>query len=168
MAIDKVEQRIQKDPNDVHEVPVKAAHFHGGVIVFSKWPAPGCPREHCQNSNAHDDMDRVQASHEEVEDEEEFGIAIERAGESRPREKVMGEVFLVLDAFDEEKPEGKGNGDEEPAQLRPGSGYLGRVHCQSHGEAAGEEHGGVESAKEKVVVIAAPGKGIRIRMPVNG
>src|SRR5262249_36552670 len=105
MAPQQVQKRKQEDPDDVDEMPVKAADLYRAVVLRRDDSTP-CPGQHPQHdANADDHVERVQARHQEVQREEQLRVPRVFLLELKPwpRHVVLDELVVVLDAFDAEK-----------------------------------------------------------------
>ncbi len=67
VPIDQVQQREQIDPDDIDEVPIEAADFERSVIVRREPAFPCHPEKPCEDAEPDDHVQRVQASHDEVD-----------------------------------------------------------------------------------------------------
>src|SRR3984957_15373981 len=68
-SADQIQQREQKNPHNIDEVPVQADHLQRRVIHFVKPVAPGHDRDDQNNRNSDDHVQRVQPSHEKIKAE---------------------------------------------------------------------------------------------------
>src|SRR5258708_37139253 len=74
MTINQIKQGEQVDPNDVHTVPVQAAHFNGSVVLRSEPPLPSHDQQPHKNADANNHVHRVQTGHYKVESKENLGM----------------------------------------------------------------------------------------------
>src|SRR5438067_528558 len=94
----QVKHGIQKDPDNVYKMPVQANVFNRRVVLRRVVALPSKKSNYADNSNANDQVDSVNAGHDEVEREENFrvprvaalGKFISRAGD------VVLLPFLVI------------------------------------------------------------------------
>src|SRR5262245_26513517 len=94
--MNEIEEREQENPDDVHEVPVKAHHFHRAVVVGSKITSPGPSQKPEKKPRAYNHVQGVKPGHSEIEDHEQLDLR----GQLRhlmPREmRAWEEPFLPV------------------------------------------------------------------------
>ena len=104
-------------------------------------------------------MEGVETSHGPVEKPKDLGLRRQFFGKIRARPKVFLDVLVIFQAFDAQKAAAKEKSDEKVADQGWGIADLGGADGQGHGEAAGEEDGGVDGAIEDDGVFAGLRKG---------
>src|SRR5438270_4461469 len=93
-TVNEVEEREEKNPDDVDEVPVEAHDLDGAVVLGAEIAAPR-PHDHPdQEAGADDHVQRVQAGHAPVKRHEELHLRRER-GHLVPCEVRAGEEAFV-------------------------------------------------------------------------
>src|SRR5438132_4365580 len=65
--LDQVEQRKEEDPDQVDEVPVQARQLDAQVVVRAVVAPPGAEEDHGEHGHPRQDVEAVQAGHQEVE-----------------------------------------------------------------------------------------------------
>src|SRR5580658_10120544 len=74
---DQVEQREEKDPHDVDEVPIKTRHFDRGVIGRAKGSLARHQENRGHNAEANHHVEGVEAGHEKVKAEQDLRLVSE-------------------------------------------------------------------------------------------
>src|SRR4051794_37633255 len=69
---DKVDQRIQEDPDDIDEVPVEPGNLDRGVVGAGKSAAPRAHRHGAEQADADRDMKPVYPRQHEVQEVEQL------------------------------------------------------------------------------------------------
>src|SRR5688500_13593447 len=72
--IDQIEQGIEKDPDDVDEMPVETGHFNGVVVVLRVRSFPHFRRDPRHETDADDHVERMDPGHREIEEEEDLRV----------------------------------------------------------------------------------------------
>src|SRR6266536_6571683 len=98
----KIEQWIEKNPDNIHKVPVQANDLDGCRVRSGENTAPG---EHCQNSKqakANNHVQRMQTRHEKIADQEELHLTRIRSviAEPDPWHQAFAIFMPVLVALD--------------------------------------------------------------------
>ena len=158
----KVEQREEENPDDVHEMPIEPGHLHRARVFGRKVPARRQNDQHRQHAGAHHHVQRVDARHHEIEEHEELDMGGLGAGNGpiqsrRPAFPVVGRPFE--EPLDAEEGESQDECGEQEKQQRLAFTSLGGVHGQGHGQAAQNENAGVGGAKDDFQVMATEGEG---------
>src|SRR5262245_49902052 len=101
MAAQKVKQREEKNPDDVHKVPVEAEHFDWRVIVRCVPALRGTGENHNDQADADDHVQRMQSRHTEIKRKKELGVARIGTGEMKgcSGHVVVSKFIGVLDDF---------------------------------------------------------------------
>src|SRR5579871_3424115 len=81
----QVEQRKQKNPHNIDEMPVEPDDLNWREIVRREIIAPGAEHQPQQQAHADDHVNGVQSGHREVE--EEINLRVFKAPGSEPRER---------------------------------------------------------------------------------
>src|SRR5579862_3019372 len=127
VPVDQVKQREQIDPDYIDEVPVQSSDVEGRVIFGREAALPRHEQKPCKKTQSDDHVQRMQASHDEVEREENLGVA--RVGvlvrmswngymietEGCPRNMVLVEFLFVFDALDAEEGKPEKHGQDKAA-----------------------------------------------------
>src|SRR5437762_6135253 len=71
---DQVKHGIQKDPDNIDEMPVQADVFNGRVVLRRVVALPSKKSNYADNSDSDDQVDSVNAGHDEVQREENFRV----------------------------------------------------------------------------------------------
>src|SRR4030095_17260016 len=95
----------QKDPHDVDEVPVQTGHFDWHEILGRKSAARSLPQNDEHDADADHHVQRVEASHREIQREENLRLArvflVEH--EVRSRNVMLVKLVCVLHTLDAEE-----------------------------------------------------------------
>src|SRR5581483_5192508 len=67
MTVDQVEQREQKNPDNIDEVPIESCQFDVRMIFPRELSFPRLPGEHEQQADSDNHMQRMESGHREVE-----------------------------------------------------------------------------------------------------
>src|SRR5208282_5000571 len=125
VPVNQIKQREQVNPDDVDEVPIEAADLDWSVPLGGEAAFPGHDQEPEKNAETDDHVQRVQASHDEVEREEQLrvagvGVLTRMPGDRLLVETERGagdvmlhELFTVLDAFYAEEDHPQEHGEDE-------------------------------------------------------
>ena len=117
-------------------------------------------------------MQRVHPGHHEVKREENFGVA-ERDRRVIPLEHATGDEVLVplvaiLDVLDPQEGAAENDRGDEPPRNRVATSIgLRGADSQRHGQAAGDQHDGVEGAPANAEEVRASGKGFDIFVAIH-
>ena len=164
MYVDQIEHRIEEHPHDVDEVPVEARHLDLRGAAAGEPAVIREVRHDPHQADADDQVDGVQARHEEVEDEEHLvtaGVEVLPARDlpslglpwalvdlEVPAGDQVLVVFLgVLDRLDAEEAGPQGHGRHEVDDQLAVLAQLRRAHGQGHREAAAQQDDRVEEAQ---------------------
>src|SRR5579871_6766123 len=71
---DQIQERKQKDPDDVDEVPIQAADFDRREITRTESATPGHDQNCSHQADANDHVECVKARHEKVEAKHDLGL----------------------------------------------------------------------------------------------
>src|ERR1700686_846420 len=159
VPVDQVEQREQIDPDNIDEVPVQSPDVEGRVIFGREATLPRHEQEPCKNTQSDDHVERVQAGHDEVQREENLGVA--RVGvlvrmswnghvieaEGCARYVVLVEFLFVFDALDAEESETEKHGQDKAANHQGATADLRAPYGEHHGQAAADEDRRVRGTK---------------------
>ena len=80
---------------------------------------------------------------------------------------MLVEILLVFQRLDAEESHGEQDGEQKITHQLLVFPLLGRIHRQSHPQAAGEQDGRVDRAIEDICMPAGHGKRMRICMAIN-
>src|SRR4029077_18869551 len=69
MSVDQIQQREKINPDNIHKVPVQAAHFDGRVVLRRVTSLPGVIGQENENPNSDDHVQGVQPGHGEIQRE---------------------------------------------------------------------------------------------------
>src|SRR5438270_13746101 len=69
-SADEIEQREEINPNNIHEMPIKAGNFHAIVIFRRDFPDPRQNRHDTKQADADDHVQGMQAGHKKVKTHE--------------------------------------------------------------------------------------------------
>jgi hypothetical protein len=72
----QIEQRKQKDPNDIHKVPIEPGDLNRVRIGFRKLSPPGHEDHDRHDAQTDDHVNGMQAGHGEVEREKDLRLAV--------------------------------------------------------------------------------------------
>src|SRR5450432_4378502 len=128
-SVDQVEEGKQIDPDQVDKVPVERREIDCGEVLLAEVAALVATPDPDQNTDAHQDVESVDAGHYEIDAEENVrfcrqirhfcvgGNRTENAGvlmtEVAAGQEPFVELVAVLEVFDAEKDERAGDGDEQ-------------------------------------------------------
>src|SRR5438128_3123902 len=90
----QIQQRIEKNPDHIHEVPVQPEVLHRHVIFGGVVAAPGEERDERSHQNAGCHVHGVQAGHDEIEGEENCHVT--RVDTFRKLKVCPGNVVLAV------------------------------------------------------------------------
>src|SRR6185369_1759538 len=100
---EQIQERKEKDPDDVHKVPVETRTLQRRVVREVETTLPGRPDERRENAQSDDHVQGVQAGHHEVEREEDLRLLARGSlkvlilrREMRAGNQVVGELVGVL------------------------------------------------------------------------
>src|SRR5262249_19770076 len=101
----QIEEREQKNPHDIDEVPVQTGDLHRCVIGCREAIVPGSRRQHGENGDANNHVYGMHAGHGKIKTEKELDLLSVRSweGKSSPRYQVILELMTVLDHLDAKK-----------------------------------------------------------------
>src|ERR1043166_7408546 len=113
----KIEQRIEKNPDNIHKVPVQANDLDRRRVRGGENTAPG---EHCQDSQqtkANNHMQGMQTRHEKIEDQEELHLTRIRSVIAKPDPWYQAVVIFmpVLVALDTQKRQTQEHSQQQEA-----------------------------------------------------
>ena len=74
-TVNEVEQGEQENPHDIDEMPIQSADFDGLVVRAVEVAQVGAHHQPGHDADADDHVNGVQAGHDEVEAEEQRGVA---------------------------------------------------------------------------------------------
>src|SRR6202521_4627907 len=168
MTINQIEQRKQENPNDIDEVPVEANVFNGSVVLRREAAAQRFLDEPDKQAGADDHVQGVQAGHAKVKGEEKLGVGV--GGDvgagleiEIPAGDVVLDVFVViLDALDAQKDAAEDQRGDEEDRKQLFLAEWGSPDGESHGQAAGDEHDGVNRAEPERDCLAGRAKYVGI------
>jgi len=170
----EVEQREEKNPDDVDKMPVETADVERRVVVCGEAAAGGHDDEDGENAEADDHVKGVQAGHKEIEDHEHLDLRLvgTPAGkhlEGNARDDVFKVIVIPLEIeLDADEREAEEHREDEPGD---DGGFafarLGGMDGHDHGQAAANENGGVGGAKFHFEQMAADFKGLRMKRAVD-
>src|SRR6185369_10275443 len=153
---EQIEKREQEDPDDVHEMPVEAAHLDDVVVLRRDLPSERAEPEESQEGDPDDQVKRVDPGHREVADEEQLGVSGIRAvhPEARAGDQTFDNLEVVLRELDrqERRPqEHRRRQEPEEAAVLP---LLGRMDRERHEETARQQDRRVHGAQHDLRVVA--------------
>src|SRR6185503_11144037 len=101
----QVQEREQKNPDDVDEVPVEAADLDRVAVLPGNHAPPRPPQHHAHDAETDDHVQRVNAGHHEIQREEDLRLPEMFGLELKPetRHVVLGELGVVLERLDPQK-----------------------------------------------------------------
>src|SRR5688500_15815710 len=104
-SIDKIQQREQEDPDDIHEVPVQSCHFDGKVVLPCETSLPVQKTKYRHHCNADQHVEGVHSGHHEIEPEEDlhFRTRVGLKGEMRPGNQMFMILVHVFHSLDGEE-----------------------------------------------------------------
>src|SRR3990172_5054879 len=102
MQADQIKQREEKNPHDIHEMPVQAEEFNRRVIFGAESPFSCKKHQPDQQSHSNDHVQGVHSCHHEIETEEDLGLLCMRSvvGESHSRNQFADILLMILNRFD--------------------------------------------------------------------
>lgn len=74
MALNEIQQRVKKYPNDVHKMPIERGVLDGRVIGTGKLLPAREPRHNRNDNHSDRDMNGVHASHDPIKDPENLRL----------------------------------------------------------------------------------------------
>ncbi len=169
----QIEQREEEDPDDIDEVPVKTADLDGRIVFFGERSLPGQVNESDQNSRADDHVQRVEPRHGEIDPEEDPHVLVillrrmirRRVPESNGREKMMIELLLVFEKFDDKESEAQEQSHRQEGHEFFTIAHLGIVNSERHRQAAQDQNEGVQTAQGDAQQVASLEESVRILVP---
>ena len=173
MASNQIEQREEENPHDIDEVPVKTADFNRREVLGRNLVAPDLGDHPQHDADADDHVQRVHTGHHEVKREENFGVAERDLGvvplEHASGDEVLVPFVAVLDVLDPQEGAAENDRSDEPPRNRVATSIgLRGPDGQRHGQAAGDQHDGVESAPADAEEVRASGEGFDIFVAIHG
>src|ERR1051326_3096215 len=129
-------------------MPVEPRDFDGMMIVGRKPTVVSEPEEDEEKANANRDVQGVKAGHGPIQEPEDLGLSGEFFGEVGSGPKVFVEIGFIFEGFDCKKTEAEKSREQEMADEPFAVVELGGTDGESHGQTAGEEHGGIDCAEE--------------------
>src|SRR5665213_1319170 len=137
VALDEIKQRIQKQPDDVHEMPVKSGEFDGSLISAGKFSSSRAQKHHGQDSESDGDVNAVQAGHRPIKPEKNLCLRRQQRIKIGTGQKVVMQIFVIFKSFDDEKREAEQNRQREKRGYFFYAIFFGGVNSERHGKTAG-------------------------------
>src|SRR5438128_1878026 len=105
IPLQQVEEREEKDPDEVHEVPVQPDHLGRDPPCGARLIARGAPREPYDETDGDGEMQRVHAGHQEIDPEEQRDAArmSARIIEPKARDQRISPLAVILECLDDEE-----------------------------------------------------------------
>ena len=94
--VHEVQERKEKDPDDVDEVPVEARHLNWRVPLRRESSLPGHPRDDAHDAEADHHVQGMKPRHCEVEGDEDLHLVGVHPLEVEVRPRNVAQVVLVL------------------------------------------------------------------------
>src|SRR5580704_16108958 len=137
MQVDQIQQREQKNPDDVHEVPVQTAVLDGHVVIAGKAALPRIDEHDEQHSFADDHVYGMHSGHQEVEREENFGVLSFGAWEVEigSGDQMMLKLLSVFKAFDGEEYAAKQHREDQKKAEQLSLAHMRSPNRDRHREA---------------------------------
>ena len=159
----RVRERVRREPRVERD-----------VILGAEPSAVRHPRDEEDDGDPDHHVGGVQAGHREVERVEDLrrpgllALQVQLLGlEALARHQVVVELVLVLHRLDPQEHRAQGHGEEQPGDRRPPPAEGGGVHAHGHGQAAADEHRGVDGAQREVQVAAGLHERVEVQVAVD-
>ena len=141
-------------------MPIKTRQLDRGMIGGRKSAPLRLQNERRQQSDADNHVHGMHPRHGEIKRKEDFRLALKRPRkrESAARHEMLYELRVIFEKLDTEEHRSQNDRqNQEDDQCFPFVGF-GAVNCQSHGEAAANQHRRIDSSQYDIEMIARPGK----------
>jgi len=137
----QVEEREQKDPNDVDEMPVKPDHFDRREVVRVEYASHRLNQQKGKQAKPDDHMQRVHACHAEVQKEQNLSRArILRVLilKIESRDKVLNPLRMVFEPLNDEENGSKDHSPDQEQNQVPAFAKLCGSYRQHHRQATAD------------------------------
>ena len=113
MPIDQIDERKEKDPDDIDEMPVKAEQIDWSVVILEGIHEPGAQCEECDQNHTDRDVERVHTGHQPIDIKEQLGVVwIGRFDvEVAARQETLGNFPRVFETLNDKKERAQNSGD---------------------------------------------------------
>src|ERR1700738_3687823 len=189
MPVDEIQQRKQKQPHNIDEVPVQTEVLDRCNVSARELALVGTNSEPDQQHDSDDHVECVHTGHREVEREEHLrllchirrerllgglaGLRVDRRIyelrniEVRARDVVLLELLRILNILDskEGQPEDRGQ-DQEYYQQAPLPDF-GSPHAQRHEEPGADQENRIDRAELDAELVRGGDKGFVVPVPVQ-
>src|SRR2546430_2856731 len=112
-------------------------------------------------------MKGVDASHDPIKDPKDLRFGRQFRFEVAPGPEVLGDVLVILEAFDGEESDTKENCREKETEEPFDIVFLNGMNGEDHGQAARQKNGSVDGAVKDDGMMAGLSKRLWIRVPIN-
>jgi hypothetical protein len=168
---DQIQEREEKNPDNVHEMPVEAGSLHRIKMVRSEVAFPRLDQQHAKNSHAYYHVQRVYARHDEIETEKQFhGFGVGPGkGEIQAGSKTFQVIVPPLEGqFDDDECQAQRDSQDQESDEGIPFSHLRGTHRQRHGQAAANQHGGIDGADGYVQHVASCLKTGQVEIAIDG
>ena len=169
MQVNQIEQRIEKNPNGINEVPVEAGCFNRRCINGGVPAEELSKNDDADDADADEQMQSMQARDDEVLREEHLGGLSVRAriGERRTRQQMVVDMVGVFESLDDQKGAAESHGaEQQQRRWHPESG-LRRDYGKSHGQTARDQDSRVDGAEGDGHVVAGFGEPLGMEIALH-
>src|SRR3984957_13600939 len=173
MPVDQIEQREQKNPHNIDEVPIQTHKIDGGTVFGIESPLKRLLDQPNQEAGADNHVQRVQPGHRKVQGEKELRVSVGANGSARleievqARNVVFDEFLVIFDALDAKKHAAEDQGQDQEDRDELLFAYLCSPDRHCHGQTAANENDGVDRAQRQVDGAAGLAENLGIRRPVE-
>src|SRR5580658_522639 len=156
VPVNQIQQREKKNPNNIDEVPVQTDEVDRRA-VFRREPAlERLPNQPDQQARADDHVQGMQAGHCEIKREKQLRVRVGGHRSARLEAKIQaGNVMLdkflvVFDALDAQEYAAENQGQDQKNRQQLFFTDLRGPYGHGHGQAAGDEHDGVDGTEREI------------------
>src|SRR6266478_8739658 len=174
VPINQIQQREKINPHNIDEVPVETDVFDRRVLLRRETALERFLDQPNEQARANDHVHGVEAGHREIERKEELRVGVGghvRAWfeiKTRAGNVVLFILGVIFDGLDAEKNGAKKQSQDKKECDELLFSDLGGPDRHGHGQAAGDEDDGVETAKFQVEALATFREDSGIGMTVDG